>query len=111
MSAESTLAFYGVRFEVANEEIISVEERSHPLLVKARQNGLKTYWGNFAFEEGDQYLLFIGDKIGILGAENDEEVQISIEELVRRARETSDKLKLAGILEPPMLYLAWEPDN
>ena len=35
MSTESTVAFYGVRFQVRHEEITSLEERSHPLLIAA----------------------------------------------------------------------------
>ncbi|HUT08940.1 MAG TPA: hypothetical protein VMY42_00445 [Thermoguttaceae bacterium] len=109
MSAESTVAFYGVRFEIADEDITSLEERSHPLLVKARQNGLKTYWGNFA-EKGRKCLLFVGDKVGIFGLENDRQVRVSVDELANRANDTNARLQRAGIVEQAMLYLEWQPD-
>src|SRR5690242_13750739 len=109
MSAESTVAFYGVRFEIDDEDVTSLEERSHPLLVKARQNGLKTYWGNFA-EKGSKYLLFVGDKMGILGFENDRQVRFSVDDLVDRANDTNARLNRGGIVEQAMLYLEWQPD-
>src|SRR5271154_1488612 len=109
MSAESTLAFYGVRFEIADEEITSVEERTHPLIVQARQNRLKTYWGRFG-PKGDKYFLFVGDKLGILGFENLSEVSLSFDELANRVSETDARLRQAGVVERPMFYLSWEPD-
>jgi hypothetical protein len=109
MSSESTIAFYGVRLKITDEEITSLEERSHPLLVKARQNGLKYYWGNFA-SKGNEYLLFIGDKLGILGFENDREVHFSLDELMIRVSDTNARLQCAGIVERAMLYLEWQPD-
>ena len=85
MSTESTLAFYGVRFQVRHEEITSLEQRSHPLLLAARRNGLKTYWANF-MPQGEEYFLFIGDRLGVLGFENDREVHLSLDELANRVK-------------------------
>jgi hypothetical protein len=109
MSTESMVAFYGVRFEISDEDITSLEERSHPLFVKARQNGLKIYWGNFV-AKGNKYLLFIGDNLGILGLENDRQIHISLDELTKRANNTNARLQRAGIVEQAMLYLEWQPD-
>jgi hypothetical protein len=109
MSAESTTAFYGVRFEIPQDEVHLLELRTHPLVVKARQNGLKFYWGNFA-PKGYRYLLFIGDKLGVLGLENEQELQLSLEELTRRASETRSRLHQAGIEVPCKVYLEWQPD-
>jgi hypothetical protein len=109
MSAESTIIFYGVRLELPEEEITSLEERSHHLIVKARQNGLKFYWGNFA-AKGNKYLLFIGDKLAVLGVENEREIQIAPADLNRRIQDTAMRLQKAQIDEQPMLYMAWQPD-
>lgn len=109
MSTESTLAFYGVRVEIPEEEINALEEQSHNLIVKARQNGLKFYWGNFA-TKGSKYLLFIGDRLAVLGFENDREIKISLDDLNKRIRETDARLQKAEISEQPMLYMEWQPD-
>ena len=109
MSAEATVAFYGVRFPVSEDEITALEERSHPRILEARQNGLKYYWGNFA-APNEEYALFIGDNLGILGVENERRVQLSPEELLARVQETNAKLKRAAIMQSPMLYLQWQPD-
>ena len=110
MSAESTVVFYGVQFNMRDEEITALEDRSHPLLVVARRNGLKHYWGNFA-TPNSKWLLFIGDKLGILGLENEWEIQIRHDDLSDRMNEVEAKLRLTGIDEPPILCMAWQPDS
>jgi len=109
MSSASTIAFYGVRYEIGDDEISLLEERTHPLLLKARQNGLKHYWGNFALK-GSKYVLFIGEKLGVLGLENEKEVQLSMQELSTRAVEVDARIHQCGITEPARLYLEWQPD-
>jgi hypothetical protein len=109
MSTESTIAFYGVRFRVRPEEITSLEDRSHPLLIAARRNGLKSYWANFT-PEGQNYLLFIGERLGILGFENDREVRLSVDEFAKRATDTDARLERAEITEGAVLWLQWRPD-
>ena len=60
MSAATTIAFIGVRFEIrTDEEIDSLERRSHPEIIRARKAGLDHYWGNFA-APGERNLLFVG---------------------------------------------------
>ena len=108
MSSDCTIAFFGVRVEIADADITSLEERTHPLLIKARENGLDVYWGKFA--SADSYLLLVGDKLGVLGMENDLSIQVSFEELQRRVGETSARLQRAGISDRPMLLFEWQPD-
>jgi hypothetical protein len=110
MSSESTIVFYGIRLEISDGELDSLEERTHPLLVTARQNGLKHYWGNFALK-GSKYVLLIGDRLGVFGLENEKSLQISLPELATRAAETDDRLQRCGITEPARLLLEWQPDE
>ena len=110
MSAESFLAFYGVRLEVPDGEIALLDNRAHPIMIAARKNHLKHYWGDFAGPSTKRTLLFVGDNIGSLGLENAAEIQVSRDELIRRMDETEDRLRSAGIGGPVMLYLQWEPD-
>lgn len=108
MASEAVVIFYGVRYEVSDSGIESLESRSDPRLAAARKHGLKSYWGNFAGPRS-RYLLFIGDKLGVVGIENDREIQIPPEALFERMRQTESKLGDAGMLEAPQLFIQWQP--
>ena len=43
MSREASLIFFGIRFEIGEDEITSVENRSHPIVSRARSVGLQVY--------------------------------------------------------------------
>lgn len=109
MSVESTVVFYGVRFDITDNEVVSLEDRSDVRLSMAKKNGLKWYWGNFASPE-KLYYLFIGDEIAIAGFEKDRDIQLPSDVLVDRMRQTQEKLQKAGLSQPPMLYIQWQPD-
>jgi len=109
MSTASTIVFFGVRFELTEDEVTALEERTHPKLVAATQCGLKHYWGNFD-APGRRYLLFIGDRLGVLGLEDDREIEISTVELAARMKDTEIKLQRAGIVTAAALYLQWQAD-
>ena len=109
MSTETTVVFYGIRVNVAEDEIPALEDRSDARLVRARRHGLGWYWGNFA-EPRERYLLFIGEKIGVMGFENAREVEISRQSLMDRMHDTDEKLKGAGFTGYPSLYVQWQKD-
>ncbi|HXT50113.1 MAG TPA: hypothetical protein VN811_03670 [Thermoanaerobaculia bacterium] len=109
MSAESTLVFYGIRFEIPDEELESLETNTHPSIKKARNAGLQFYAGNFA-EPGERYFLFVGAKLGILGAEHASEVVLGDDELAALVDRTNSRLKSAALKGTPRLYLQWMPD-
>jgi len=109
MSAESCLAFYGIRFEVGADEIEPLELERDQRMVLARKHGLDHYWGNFG-APGDRYLLFVGRKIGVLGAEYADELSIGREALVCLMDETAAKVKGAGFQGAPCLWIQREPD-
>jgi hypothetical protein len=109
MSADSTVVYYGVRFEVSDDEVVALENRSHEKIIVARRYGLKYYWGNFA-APNSKYLLFIGDELGIIGLENRRQIHFRAEDLAKRMKETETKLSRAGIAELPALYLEWQTD-
>ena len=67
MSAETFIAYFGLRFELEAEAIEDIELRSDRRIVAARKAGLDHYWGNFG-EPHEKYLLFIGHKIGVYPA-------------------------------------------
>lgn len=108
MATEAVVVFYGVRYAVDDNNIELLESRSDPRLIAARKHGLKYYWGNFAGPQS-RYLLFIGDKLGIVGIENDREIQVTPNVLTERMRHTESKLRDAGISEAPQLFIQWQP--
>lgn len=110
MSAPSTLVFYGLRVTVDESEIESLEMRSHPLVVKARENRLKSYWGRFGIGD-NRYFLFIGDLWGSIGAEGHADVEISLGDAVTRATDTDSALMRAGFDGSPALYIVWQADD
>ena len=106
MSADSFLAYFGLRFEISPEEIAGAEARSDWRMVAARKVGLTCHWGNF----GDAYLLFVGKQIGVLGAEHAEEVRVSSADFLEVSARTRDKLREAGLEGEPALHFRWLPD-
>lgn len=110
MAAEASLAFFGIRYEVSEDEIEALEERSHPGLVAARKIGLKHYWGNFG-APGEQYLLFVGASLGVIGVEGANEVQLPADQLSHIIADTTTKLRRAGFLEQPALYFQRQPEE
>jgi hypothetical protein len=109
MSAETFIAYFGLRFELDPEETDGVEDRTDRRVVAARRVGLKCYAGVFGeLQESDR--LFIGAELGKLGAENKESINIPLDELQRRIEITKAKLIEAGFEDAPSLHLQWEPD-
>ena len=108
MSKEASLIFFGIRFEISEDEITSVENRSHPIVSRARSVGLQVYWENFGIDM-PTHLGFVGRRLAVLGLENDAEVTIeqsSLNELMDKVR---NKLGQAGISGEPKLYMCWLP--
>lgn len=103
MSAESSLVFYGLRFDVAGSDIEQLELRKHPWITKARSNGLHFYWANCGGLD-PQYYFFIGLKIGIMGLENSTEIVVSDTDFAAQIGETKKKLRGAGFDEEPKLF-------
>ncbi len=109
MSAEACLAFFGIRYEISRDELPLLEQRKDPRMREARLAGLKHYWGDFG-GAGDRYYLFIGYQIGILGVENQLEVEFTPSDIESRILETQKRLRDGGFQGEPRLYLQWIPD-
>lgn len=110
MSADACLAFYGIRFEIASDEIEGLETRSDPRLIAARRTGLKTYWGNFG-GIGERYLLFVGANLAVLGPENQSDVAFGLSEFQAIVDSTKARLLSAGLAGEPSLYIQWQQDS
>lgn len=109
MSAATCVIYYGLRYEVSSSEIDSLETRSDERIAAARKAGLKFYWGNFGSPD-ERYLLFVGAQVGIMGPENQAEVQLSDAEFDAVATSVRTKLASAGFEGSPQLHVQWQDD-
>jgi hypothetical protein len=108
MSTDACIVYFGLRYEMREDEIEGVERRLDPRIVAARKVGLKHYWGNFGGVD-EKYLLFIGSELGVLGPENANAINLSKNELKALFDNTGVKLNEAGFAGVPSLYLEWQP--
>lgn len=109
MSSDTFIAYYGLRFEISNDEIEAIEDRSDARVAAARKIGMKYYWGNFGGLE-ERYLLFVGEEIGIFGDENSVEASFNLEDSRFSANDMKKKFNLAGFFGDPELHLIWQSD-
>ena len=108
MSREASLIFFGIRFEISEDEITNVEDRKHPIVSQARSVGLQVFWEDIGINT-PTYCGFVGRELATLGVENEAEVAIeqsSLNELMDKVR---NKLNEAGIPGDPKLYMCWLP--
>jgi hypothetical protein len=108
--AATTIAFYGIRLEVTEDEIESLEDRTHPAIANARKAGVQFYWDNFGVP-GEAYFLFVGTLLGKLGIEDGHEIRITADQLSKLATDVSRKLFDAGFTENPALLIQFQPDE
>ncbi|MDR6790672.1 hypothetical protein J2Y58_004055 [Sphingomonas sp. BE138] len=109
MSASACVAYIGLRFEVAPDEIEALENQKDNRQASARSAGLTSYWANFG-GDAERYLLLIGTQIGILGPENASSVQLLDQNLTAILSDVSAKLEAAGIMGSVSLHLEWLKD-
>ncbi len=111
MGADRVTLFYGIRFQVSDPvEIDLLNLNRHPLIEAARKVGLNHYWGNFALDGGEYYLLYIGTELGEFGFEGKADLEISDSVFAKIQRETRKKIITAGFSLVPALIVQFEPD-
>lgn len=109
MSASCCLIYFGLRFEVKEEEIEPLELEIDPRMLAARKAKLNDYWCNFGGLD-EWYLLFVGAEIGIIGPEDKLEAYLSDDGFNQMVESTRTKLKQAGFNGSPKLYIQWMQD-
>ena len=110
MSADVCIVYFGLRYEIAENEIDRLEEQSDPRVIAARKVGLRAYSGNFS-DQSPRYLLFIGKEITKLGPENNLEFSYDKVELASVIDKTILQLEESGLKGNPKLYIQWESDT
>lgn len=108
--ADTTIVVYGIRREISENDVDSLETKSHPIQIDARRVGLDIYWGNFAFPM-EKNLLFVGKIIGKIGIENNSDVCINTDNLLAIDIAISRAFQVAGIHDLPSLHIVYQPDN
>lgn len=104
MGSDRFIAMYGVKFDVAAEQLESFAER---WLVVARRAGLRTWSGRTT--EGSVSHVVVGLMVGDLGVEGrDLQVTLTDEQHAILVRDTRSKLAKAGVAGEPALHLLFE---
>jgi hypothetical protein len=117
MGADLTLVYYGVRHRIRPEDIEPLETRKEPRIKAAMFHGLDHWWGLFRSGGGvnldepkDEYFLFIGREIALVGYEQRFDRSLFEDDLLAVMREVKEKLKAAGIEGTVGLWVQFEPD-
>jgi hypothetical protein len=106
MGADSVYVYYGVRQTIpkdAVEQIEQLENDSHKVCDLAYNNTLHFTWG--CLTDGEDYFLLIGHELGRFGVEGLHEQHFEDVRLTEIMEKTKQRLKAAGINEPPALYV------
>jgi hypothetical protein len=111
MGADSTIVFYGLRYETDGSESGPLQQRTDPRIVRARDHQLAHWWGNFSRDDiEEQAYLFIGRLVGHIGHEGKYELSLNNDEINALIETTRTKLNAAGFDGEPRLYIQFEPD-
>ena len=109
MGADAFIAFYGVKIAISQTDedtLDALGARTEPRLREARQHGLHVYWGRLT--DGQDYFLYVGHQIGLLGVENNTYIQVPLDKLTETAISVQARLKEAGFRARPALHLQLE---
>ena len=109
MSAPCCVAFYGFLVEVAEDEVETLEARSHDLQRAARRLRLSFYWGNCE-SPAERYVALVGVELGVLGPENSLSVNLSGTDLQAAIAEAEPRLAELHPGDAPALILQWFTD-
>jgi hypothetical protein len=102
MGADSFIAFFGVRFELSEEEIEPCETKEDERIRRARKAKL-----DFCFDrptDGEKYFLYVGRSLAGLGGEAEVYETLSEAQFLAVVSETKTRLTQAGISSEPSLH-------
>ena len=109
MSASYCLIYFGLRYEITADEIEPLELRTDQRIAVARKSRLDHWWDNFGGQD-EQYLLYVGKELGIVGPEDKLEVRLNDDDFNAIVETTRAKLKQLGYEGSPKLYIQWMQD-
>jgi hypothetical protein len=106
MGADSMYIYYGVRQTIPKDDDVQIsqlENDSHPICDLAYNNTLHFAWG--CLTDGADYFLLIGHELGCFGVEGDHERCFDDPRLAEIMTRTKQRLRMAGITQPPALFV------
>lgn len=106
MGADSFIAMYGIKIALDpddEDEQDACGSDTDPRCQAARRAGLESFSGRMT--DGEDYFLYIGQRVAWLGVEHDPHAVSSAEELQAMAQEVAQRLKAAGFAQAPALHL------
>jgi len=106
MSDYECVIYYGLKFKIAITEIHAIDEETDERVIAANREDLDYYCGDFGSMD-NQYFLFVGTEFGIMGRDEEAEVQLTAEEYKAIAESTRAKLRRAGFKDSPQLHMQW----
>ena len=109
MGADSFVAFYGIKITIDPDDeqmLDALETEAAPQCKAAQRAGLQTHWGRLT--DGEDYFLYVGHRIGWLGLQHDDHVQVPADELTEIVTRVQSKLKEAGFDQSPAFHLQLE---
>ena len=109
MSASACVVYFGIRYEISEDEISALELRIDPRQRAAKEVGLNSYWQNFGGPD-ERYVLLVGTQIAILGPEDALSSSITAARLQDIVSQTEGRLNEAGLEGPRSLHFEWLDD-
>lgn len=106
MGADSFIAFYGLKYMLADAELDAIERGTDHRIIGARRAKLQTHFGRPT--DGEPYFLLIGTRLAVLGIQSESERSLDSVELQQTVRDTVAKLEAAGLDGAPKLHLQLE---
>jgi hypothetical protein len=106
MGADAFVAFYGIKLALDpddEETLDACGDETDPRCVTAKRVGLQTHSGRMT--DGEDYFLYIGERLGWLGLEHASHVTLPPEELLAIIEKVKAGLAEAGLAGTPALHL------
>ena len=110
MSADACVVYYGLCFEIGENEIEDCERRRDSRIIAARSSHLNYYWADFGMSD-ERNMIFVGTEIGVFGPENLLEVRLSRLDMQQIQQQTEEKLGRSGLQGEPKLLVQWLVDK
>jgi hypothetical protein len=106
VGADSFVGFFGIKIALDPDDedtLDAIGADTDPRCMHAKRVGLETHSGRMT--NGEDYFLYIGQRIGWLGLEHEAHVQVDMGQFTEIQRSVLAKLKEAGFSENPALHL------
>jgi hypothetical protein len=110
MGADYCLVYFGIRQPMTGEEMRRLQWDDTSYVRKAERIGLDYRLALYSYIEEQQFYLYIGREIGLVGGEYEDDKAMERARLMEITTETRAKLQSLGFSEEPSLYIQWVTD-